>query len=1111
MLANPNNHKGPGLPTAADSSLDIVVTPPPAHSSELTEDANHLAQLQKAVTPTPKPQTEPLPQPSKAEAEAEEGHENEPEIVTTGEVLPVLAIKNGIIALRGRGGKKYTAITKIGGINPQLMSAGEKHSQVRRLAALFNSTTNHFAFYCLSKPKSLTPYIVRLDTKRLALTKESDQSLKEQYWIMRDHLVRKQRERAVTQRDYFCTFEANTADLKSASRSLDEDEGDGAAKASIWQTATTRFRVYALGQDPDSLAAKTATNQAQQTKRGERRRVSVTQATAATSRQTMIPPGLEDTLVFKMQSFAGQLKNSGMTAIAAQDSEIERVLAEQFASKLNRAEVAELVAPNAKYNYHTPKDARNLLNRADFQEYPTYLKLGDEFITSVVATEFPRNFRFGKLFPVTRFRDIRMAVALHVSPLSIKEAETKLRGKEQVLVIVEAEAKSAVGNMDRRYKVESIKQLRSVLAAGDARIFQVCLVISVRARTRKRMRDDLKAVAQTLGDMNFEVAYPNRYQRRAWLSSLPLGYNWLAGERLIADRIMHPNMTGENVACLLPNCIADFIQPGGIIEGSNKEDGSLVIFNRWLKSATNPHTVVIATTGAGKTVTQEHEMLGEFLKNPDMEAWIIDIQNVLGNFAKQVGGVVIDLSLKGKQCLNPMDRYIVNGQPETIGERLTFLYALFTLMVKGELPQPEQTAIGRATKRLYHHFEDGEEALGVLFANYMNNPLYAPLRPYLLDYRLRDEVTGEEYGEVQPGIMTKLKVIYGLSTTEAKIPHTGMVAGGIDPKTGQFSRPICHLYAGRWYYCGEGETTNPYIEPPEIAEIPGGKSRPAAVWYSHPDWWTTLSNKFHQIVVAEGIFDALDKTAREPAIRDAIIPLKLGQPILSDLLPYLLAEGAINLASSLEKYCDEEQFGPIFNHFSNINLDSRFISWNCKDLDENTLRPIRMFQVANVLWARVRAFRKRRMFICDEFQTLVQNYGDVANFIRDLFQRGRFFRLSMTAIVQNISALLDYPQALICCQNADRTVLMQQNPFAIDRLQTRFELTDGQVEILKKASKGESLQKVGTSNWIHVQTEITPHHLAAWDTNSDTEGADEWSKDDEDYYEYGDYAEEGEI
>jgi type IV secretory pathway VirB4 component len=627
--------------------------------------------------------------------------------------------------------------------------------------------------------------------------------------------------------------------------------------------------------------------------------------------------------------------------------------------------------------------------------------------------------------------------------------------------------------MNRSYKIESIRDLRNVLARGDARLFSAGIRISVRANTIKRMEADLRRVSQRLNEMGFPVATALRNQRRAFFSALPIGLDLLGQEKFIADRTLHPNMTGETIACLMPNCIVDASQDGGIILGDNKSDGSLVTFNRW--RLINPHTVIIATSGSGKTVGQLIEIMREMLKNPDLQAFYIDPQGVLEKFARLVGGTVLDLGPEGNVVINPMDRYVLNGKPEKIGPRLNFLNALFELMTRAELSASERSIVARAVKRLYHHFEEGESMLRLLELTFMSNPLYTPLRPYLRSY------IDPETNQRRPGIMTQLKVVYEKLREKHNIPSTGLVAG--QGSASAYKRPVCRLgNDNRWYYTGGGETSEQFVDPVKGRSLHDAK--PAPVWYPDQEWYGKLAEEFSSMVQDEGIFDSLDLTALGSAIRDSFVELKLGMPILSDLFPFLAAEGATNLVSNLEQYADPEVFGKMFNGFTNVALDRRFISFNVRDLGEELLRPIRISQAINFTWGMVRAVKRPRLFCCDEFGLLVQNFTEVGNYMRDLFMRGRAFGLAMTVIVQNVTSLLDYQAALQCIENADRVILMRQQKTAIHRLKAHYELTDGQVNTLLAAEPGEALEMIN-HRWLHVKYSADPQHLRAFDTRPD--------------------------
>lgn len=985
----------------------------------------------------------------------------EPGLLTTPEILPIKGIGRGCVALNNGG---YSAIGSVEGIDMKLMSFQEKNSVVRRLTQMFNSMNGPFAFYCVTKPRDMKPYLNELERRRVA---EMNPERRQQYWVESNFIERLNEENALTQRDFYFSVNATPADLNSSigAGAGSDDDGDDRPQG-LAQTFVSRLKEV-LGQDPAQY--QVASKGKPEPKRSFR------------TGNESVPAAISEALRFRTQSLADQFNSIRMPAKLLDSEGLTRTLGKLLGSATTTA--------------ITGRTANPLMRIGGFalEEHPDFLKLTDtntgqnSFVGSIYVTDFPKHLRLGSLFEIVRFKDIQMFMSLQVKPLANQQAENKLKSRQQILWAVAATDNSSAGDMGRSYKIESIRDLRNVLAQGDARLFSAGIRISVQANTLKRMRADLRRVAQRLTEMGYPVATALRNQRRAFFSALPLGLDLLGQEKFIADRTLHPNMTGENLACLMPNCIVDASRGGGIILGHSKGDGSLVTFNRW--ALINPHTVIIATSGSGKTVGQLIEFLREMLKRPSLQGFYIDPQGVLSNFAKLVGGTVLDLGPDGNVVINPMDRFVLNGKPENIGPRLNFLNALFELMTRAELSATERSVVARAVKRLYHHFEEGESMLRLLELTFMNNPLYAPLRPYLRSY------IDPETGERKPGVMMQLRSVFERLREKHNLPTSGLVAGQGLGKA--YRRPVCTLGRdNRWYYAGGGETSEPFEEPAPAEPNNPHAAKPAQVWYPDQEWYNKLTEDFSDMVQEEGIFDNLDLTALSSAIRDSFVELKLGMPILSDLFPFLAAEGATNLVSNLEQYTDPEVFGKMFNGFTNVALDRRFISFNVRDLGEELLRPIRIFQAISFTWGMVRAVRRPRMFCCDEFGLLVQNFTEVGNYMRDLFMRGRAFGLAMTVIVQNVTSLLDYQAALQCIENADRVILMRQQKTAIHRLKAHYELTDGQVNTLLSAEPGEALEMVN-HRWIHVKYSVDPQHLRAFDTRPEESryAQDEFSDD----------------
>jgi hypothetical protein len=964
-----------------------------------------------------------------------EGEEEAPAItiLTTDKVVPVRTISRGCLALTNN---QVSTVLKIDGVDSRLMSGLEKQALVQRLAGLFNTLTSPFAIYYVSKPRDMRPYLEDLDRKRAA---DPNPNLRNEYFTIRDELVRLNRENQITQRDYYLTVQATPTDLKAGEQAAEAEAEEEGPAASFWQKKAEEIQRVILGKDLAQEKLKAASSEA-----GQSEKAGINQA-------------LAETLRFRGQSFASQARFGGRVL---SDEELTRLLGELWASPLAER-----------------KDLRPVhrLGGARLLETAHYLKLGDQYLATLYITDFPQTMRLRALFEILRLKDVQLCLGLHVTPVATSKAESKLRQRQSMLHAVSANGQSSVGDMGLQHKIESISLMRAILARGEAKLFSVGVRISIRAKTKKKLLNDLRQVSQRLVDMGYSVAKATNNQRRGFLSSIPLGHDWL-GEKILAERTLHPNLTGENVACLLPNCIVDFTVSGGIIQGVSKADGSLITYNR--RSGVNPHSVFCATSGAGKTFAQMIEILLELMAHPKQECFYIDPQGVFGRFATIVGGTVIDMGPKGKAIINPVDKYVLNGKPEEVIERLPFLIPLLEIMLKSELNATDRSSFTRAIKRLYAHFEEGENFLPVLERSYATQIIYSPLQPFIRDYQ-----DGE--GKWQEGVITKLSRIYAFLKEKYRLPATGLVrglAGGAVVR-----RPICHLVEGRWYYRGDGETDQPLIE----REAEYWERVPAAVWYPERGWLRSLMQEFQQLVTKEQVFASLDRAGQASAMREAFVGLKLGMPILEDLLPFLAAEGLTTIVSNLEPFVDREVYGPLFNGYTNVQLERRFICFNVRDLTDDVLKSIRIFQIINYTWGLVRGRKEPGkpvipvIFTVDELGVLLKTFPEIGDYLSTLFMRGRAFGLAMTVIVQNMSSLLDHKNIRECVENAQRIVLLKQDQAAVPRIQVEYQLTDGQVMTLIDASPGEGLQRVN-GKWVHFSYEVPAVYRRAWETNPDS-------------------------
>ncbi|MEI7478174.1 MAG: DUF87 domain-containing protein [bacterium] len=112
-------------------------------------------------------------------------------------------------------------------------------------------------------------------------------------------------------------------------------------------------------------------------------------------------------------------------------------------------------------------------------------------------------------------------------------------------------------------------------------------------------------------------------------------------------------MVTSSLAGSFPFIANDLISTTGILYGSNEQTGSLVIFDRFDGKLPNANSMVIATSGAGKSFSVKLEILRYLLLG--IPTIVIDPENEYKNLSAKVGGTYIDISMHSEQCINPFD------------------------------------------------------------------------------------------------------------------------------------------------------------------------------------------------------------------------------------------------------------------------------------------------------------------------------------------------------------------------------------------------------------------------------------------------------------------------
>ena len=210
---------------------------------------------------------------------------------------------------------------------------------------------------------------------------------------------------------------------------------------------------------------------------------------------------------------------------------------------------------------------------------------------------------------------------------------------------------------------------------------------------------------------------------------------------------------------------------------------------------------------------------------------------------------------------------------------------------------------------------------------------------------------------------------------------------------------------------------------------------------------------------------ALINTYAEKGITNDPLTHRAEPPVMSDLYNTLNKMGGYgpSLAARLRRYT-EGTFAGIFSEQSNVDLNSNFVVFNIRDL-EDELRPIGMYITLNYIWNRVKTEVKKRILVVDEAWQLMQ-YQDSAMFMFSIAKRARKYFLGLTTISQDVEDFLSTRLGRAIVNNSSLQLLLKQSPAAVEIVAGTFKLTQEETKRLTQFPVGEGLFFAGLSHAV---------------------------------------------
>lgn len=319
------------------------------------------------------------------------------------------------------------------------------------------------------------------------------------------------------------------------------------------------------------------------------------------------------------------------------------------------------------------------------------IMIGDKVAKTFFAISYPRFLTDGWLDPVINL-DKTFDIAIHIHPVATDQIlrDFKKKVAEVQSQISERETRGLVRDpvLDTAY--QDLERLRSQLQQSQEKVFAVGFYITLYAQNNEELYK-IENELRSLLESRLIYIKPALFQQEEGFKSMaPLGNDALA---------VTTKLNSGPISSFFPFISSDLTQNKGILYGINRQNSSLVLFDRF--SQPNYNSVLFATSGAGKSYATKLEILRSLMF--DTEVIVIDPEREYEFLAEAVGGRYFNISLSSEHHINPFDvpAPLPDENPaDVLRSHIIHLVGLFRILLGGLTPE-EDAVVDRAITETY--------------------------------------------------------------------------------------------------------------------------------------------------------------------------------------------------------------------------------------------------------------------------------------------------------------------------------------------------------------------------------------------------------------------------
>lgn len=314
-------------------------------------------------------------------------------------------------------------------------------------------------------------------------------------------------------------------------------------------------------------------------------------------------------------------------------------------------------------------------------------QVGDSFLTTLEVRAFPPALALAWLHdPMLGLDAPGTTIRQHLAPVPDPLARRLLaRSEDAALGTLAGDAQAGAHfDADAEQGVAATAALRHELAAGSDRLFQMVVTITIAAATPEELAARVDRVRLAAAQQGILVGVVQFQQWEGYAGALPLGR---------ASPGLPHDTSGRAAAMGMPVASPGLVRRGGlpIIWGEHPRTGEPVIYDRW--QSTNPHMLIVAESGSGKTYAMGGLLAQEVALGDDALLILDPKRQEYRALVEALGGAYISLSSRAGYHINPLElpplaperaRAVAALEEDLLGQRIGMVKALIVRELKAQ-------------------------------------------------------------------------------------------------------------------------------------------------------------------------------------------------------------------------------------------------------------------------------------------------------------------------------------------------------------------------------------------------------------------------------------------